>query len=116
MLMLILVSAIDKDQLYTGDWSILIISNNGNSTPIAYERDFFLSVGPQITVTYTPTVTVPVTTTSVVNSTTVVTDTSTTTLPVSTVTKPSITISHTRTLTPHRVTTTTTDTLLVTKV
>lgn len=40
-----------KDQLYTGDWSVLIISNNGDADPIAYERDFYLSVGIPATVT-----------------------------------------------------------------
>lgn len=46
---------LDKDQLTSGDWSLLIISNNGDGTPIAYERDFSLTVGPQQTTTYTPT-------------------------------------------------------------
>jgi hypothetical protein len=64
-----------KSQLYSGDWSVVIITNNGDGTQAAYERDFVLSVGPQSTVTvrlralmtrsntdlfeqYTPTVTV----------------------------------------------------------
>ncbi|KAF2812432.1 uncharacterized protein BDZ99DRAFT_383484 [Mytilinidion resinicola] len=42
---------LDKDQLWSGPWSILILSNNGNDAPIAYERDFELSVGPQNTST-----------------------------------------------------------------
>lgn len=109
---LIISSPIDKDQLWSGDWSILIISNNGDGDPIAYERDFTLSVGPQQTATYTPTVTVPFTTTPVVNSTSVETDTSTTTLPKSTITEPSTTLSPTKTITPRRVTVTTTNTLL----
>ncbi|KAF2103703.1 hypothetical protein NA57DRAFT_18329, partial [Rhizodiscina lignyota] len=46
----------DKDQLFDGYWSVIIISNNGNGDPIGYERDFSLSVGPQVTTTYTPTV------------------------------------------------------------
>ena len=37
--------SIDKDQMWSGDWSIVIISNNGDAAPIAYERDFYLSVG-----------------------------------------------------------------------
>jgi len=81
-------SPIDKDQLFSGGWSIIIISNNGNAPPIAYQRDFHLTVGPQNTTTYTPTVTATVTTTPIVNSTVVVTDTDSVTLPQSTVTEP----------------------------
>lgn len=44
-------SPLMKDQLYTGDWSVLILSNNGDADPIAYERDFYLSVGIPATVT-----------------------------------------------------------------
>ncbi|KAF2842067.1 hypothetical protein M501DRAFT_377879 [Patellaria atrata CBS 101060] len=44
-----------KNQLISGDWSILIISNNGDADPIAYERDFVLTVGPQSTPTITKT-------------------------------------------------------------
>ncbi|KAF2089560.1 hypothetical protein K490DRAFT_55153 [Saccharata proteae CBS 121410] len=41
-----------KDQLSGGAWSILVLSNNGdNGAPVAYERDFSLSVGPQSTST-----------------------------------------------------------------
>lgn len=63
----------DKDQLWTGDWSVLVISNNGDADPIAYERDFYLSVGIPVTTTYTPTMTITSTTTPVV----IVTETST---------------------------------------
>jgi hypothetical protein len=59
----------NKTQLSSGAWSIIIISNNGNAAPIAYQRDFSLSVGPQVTTTYTPSVTIPVTYTPVVNET-----------------------------------------------
>jgi hypothetical protein len=55
--------------MLSGDWSILILSNNGNGTPIAYQRDFLLSVGPQITATFTPTVIANATVTPVVNVT-----------------------------------------------
>lgn len=44
-------SPLDKDQLFSGDWSVLIISNNGDADPIAYERDFYLSVGVPATAT-----------------------------------------------------------------
>ncbi|KAF1952505.1 hypothetical protein CC80DRAFT_381895, partial [Byssothecium circinans] len=47
-----------KSSLTSGDYSIVIFSNNGNSDPIAFQRDFALSVGPQSTSTHTPTVTV----------------------------------------------------------
>ena len=48
---------LDKDQLYSGAWSVILISNNGNGDPIAYERDFSLTVGEPVTSTFTPTVT-----------------------------------------------------------
>ncbi|KAF2655214.1 hypothetical protein K491DRAFT_434841 [Lophiostoma macrostomum CBS 122681] len=48
---------IEKSQLFSGPWSIVILSDNGDDPSIAYERDFSLSVGPQLTSTYTPTVT-----------------------------------------------------------
>nr|OQO30582.1 hypothetical protein B0A51_01208 [Rachicladosporium sp. CCFEE 5018] len=70
-----------KNKLYNGDWSLLIISNNGNAEPIAFQRDFSLTVGPQITSTVTPTLTVSVIQTPVVNitSTTVTLKTTTST-------------------------------------
>lgn len=58
-------SPIEKDQLFDGEWSILILSNNGNCAPIGYQRDFILTVGDQTTLTYTPTVTFVDTTTPV---------------------------------------------------
>ncbi|KAF2001989.1 hypothetical protein P154DRAFT_463582, partial [Amniculicola lignicola CBS 123094] len=107
---------IQKSQLYSGLWSILILSNNGDGgDPIGYERDFSLSVGPQSTSTYTPTVVITVLTTPVVTTTTTTTDTSTTEVKASTVTTPSITITPTTTVTPARVTTTTTKALLTLK-
>ncbi|TKA37616.1 hypothetical protein B0A54_11700 [Friedmanniomyces endolithicus] len=60
---------LDKDQLYSGDWSLLILSNNGNCDPIDFERDFSLSVGPQQTVTVGPTLTVSTITTPVQSDT-----------------------------------------------
>lgn len=55
---LITCSQWPKDKLYNGEWSLLIVSNNGNGDPIAYQRDFSLTVGPQQTVTApTPTIT-----------------------------------------------------------
>lgn len=41
-----------KNELWTGDWSVIIISNNGeNGDPIAYMRDFALKVADPTTVT-----------------------------------------------------------------
>ncbi|OCL00380.1 uncharacterized protein K441DRAFT_533440 [Cenococcum geophilum 1.58] len=42
---------LNKNQLSSGAWSVLILSNNGDGDPIAYERDFSLDVGPQSTST-----------------------------------------------------------------
>lgn len=74
-----------KNTLTTGDWSLLIISNNGDGNPIAYERDFSLTVGPQQTLTVTPTVTVTSISIPAVSTTTLSTSTVTTTIPASTV-------------------------------
>jgi hypothetical protein len=46
-----------QDKLYSGDWSLVVISNNGDADPIAFQRDFALSVGTPTTITVTPTVT-----------------------------------------------------------
>ncbi|QIW96493.1 hypothetical protein AMS68_002011 [Peltaster fructicola] len=55
---LITCSQWPKNQLYTGEWSLIVVSNNGNGDPIAYQRDFSLIVGPQQTLTAaTPTIT-----------------------------------------------------------
>ncbi|KAK0938864.1 hypothetical protein LTR29_009598 [Friedmanniomyces endolithicus] len=75
-----------KDKLYNGSWSLLIISNNGNGSPIAYQRDFSLSVGPQHTLTVTATATITNQNTPVVNVTQTSTSTYTTTVPSSTTT------------------------------
>lgn len=42
---------IEKDQMTSGEWGLIVISNNGNGDPIAYERDFYITAGPQATVT-----------------------------------------------------------------
>jgi hypothetical protein len=82
---------LDKDQLWTGDWSVLIISNNGDADPIAYERDFYLNVGIPSTTTVTPTITLFVTTTPVVVLTQTSTIVSTSVLPAVTTTVASVT-------------------------
>lgn len=75
-----------KERLYDGDWSILIISNNGDADPIAYQRDFSLTVGTQQTTTVTPTLTVSNVETPVVNVTRTAVETVTTTAAASTIT------------------------------
>ncbi|KAL1585916.1 hypothetical protein WHR41_04974 [Cladosporium halotolerans] len=76
-----------KDRLYDGDWSLLIISNNGeDGEPIAYQRDFSLTVGTQQTTTVTPTVTVSNVETPVQNVTSTVTSLATETADASTIT------------------------------
>jgi hypothetical protein len=85
----------DKNQLWSGDWSVLIISNNGDADPIAYERDFYLTVGVPATAVYTPTVLVTSTTTPLVLVTEMSTIVSTTTLDAKTTTVASVTkVSH----------------------
>jgi hypothetical protein len=76
-----------KSSLYDGDWSLLIISNNGeDGDPIAYQRDFSLTVGEQQTFTVTPTVTVRNVETPVVNITSTVYETTTQTAQAATIT------------------------------
>jgi hypothetical protein len=78
--------------------------------------DLYLTVGQQITSTYTPTVTYDVVETPIVTQTTTTTATDVlTTGPFSTVTVPSGTAKKIKTVTPHRVTTTTTSTRTKTK-
>lgn len=47
----VISSGIEKEDLVSGEYSILVLSNNGNADPIAYQRDFSLIVGPQQTTT-----------------------------------------------------------------
>ncbi|KJX92684.1 hypothetical protein TI39_contig5832g00023 [Zymoseptoria brevis] len=78
---------VNKNDLHTGSWGVVIISNNGDAEPIAFDRRFSLVVGEPATTTFTPTVTATVVSTPIVNSTStsVMTTTSTaietTTLP-----------------------------------
>ena len=75
-----------KDRLYNGAWSLLIIANNGDAEPIAYQRDFSLEVGAQQTSTIKPTVTVTDKQTPVVNITSTAFETITQTAAASTIT------------------------------
>ncbi|KAF2166072.1 hypothetical protein M409DRAFT_66957 [Zasmidium cellare ATCC 36951] len=97
---------IEKNQMATGNWSILAIGNNGaEGDPFAWQRNFFISVGIPETTTYTPTVTytqtsTPITTTtstSVIQTTSTVPNTQTITVPG---------VVKTKTITPKPVTTT----------
>lgn len=83
---IITCDAWEKDRLYDGEWSILIISNNGDAEPIAYQRDFSLEVGEQQTSTIQPTVTVHDNRTPVVNITSTVFETVNQTAAASTIT------------------------------
>ncbi|KAF2706646.1 hypothetical protein K504DRAFT_385084 [Pleomassaria siparia CBS 279.74] len=94
-----------KSQMTSGDWIILVLGNNGDGNPFAWERDLYLDCGPQATVTVIPTVTYSITKTPTITST--ITVTNTTTLgPTATVTLPSAT--KIQTITPKPVKTTTT--------
>ncbi|KAL1591750.1 hypothetical protein SLS60_011749 [Paraconiothyrium brasiliense] len=93
-----------KSQLVSGSWSLIVISNNGDGSPLAAQRDFILSVGPQSTSTVTPTITATHATNPIVNQTITTTTTGTTFLNPSTITIPSATITPTITSTPSRVT------------
>ncbi|KAH7397112.1 hypothetical protein BKA66DRAFT_234856 [Pyrenochaeta sp. MPI-SDFR-AT-0127] len=103
---------IRKDQMASGHWLLLILGNNGDGQPFAWQRDLYLTVGPQVTSTYTPTVTFSITTTPTVTQTTTTTSTDIiTTGPLSTVTLPSGTAKRTKTITPPATTTTSTKTM-----
>jgi len=94
---------LDKDQMSSGAWSVLIISNNGDADPIAYERDFDLTVGLPVTTTYTPTVTVYATVFPVSTSTVTTSEYFTNTVN-TTQTLPSTTFAPTKTIVPPKVT------------
>ncbi|KAJ4359607.1 uncharacterized protein N0V89_000162 [Didymosphaeria variabile] len=105
-----------KNQLVSGDWSIIVISNNGDGVPLAAQRDFLLSVGPQSTSTVTPTITATRVINPIVNQTITTTTTGTTFLNPSTLTVPSATITPTTTVIPSRVTSSSTKAFLTIKV
>ncbi|CAD0019579.1 unnamed protein product [Aureobasidium pullulans] len=92
---------IEKDQMKSGTWGLILISNNGvdpDSPPFANQRTFYLTVGAQATSTVTPTLTFNLTTTPTITSQTTSFIVNTTTVNNSmTVTVPA-TISLTRTL------------------
>lgn len=91
---------VNKNELIDGEYSLLIISNNGDCDPIAYQRDFLLSVGPQQTTTVSPTITVSTTTTPIVTVIQTQTQTITQTAKPLTTTVPRATLSPTITKYP----------------
>ncbi|XP_014555336.1 hypothetical protein COCVIDRAFT_17081 [Bipolaris victoriae FI3] len=109
---------IKKNQMTSGHWLLLVLGNNGKGgQPFAWQRDLYLTVGPQVTTTYTPTVTMSVITTPTITQTDITTSTDTITVgPFSTVTMPSGTAKKIKTITPKAVTTTSTKTMTRTKV
>ncbi|KAH8727669.1 hypothetical protein GQ44DRAFT_703607 [Phaeosphaeriaceae sp. PMI808] len=106
---------IQKNQMKSGHWLLLVIGNNGDGgQPFAWQRDLYLTVGTQVTSTVTPTVTFSITSTPIQTQTTTTTFTNViTTGPLSTVTLPSGTAKETKTVTPPA--TTTTSTKIMTK-
>ncbi|OMP88168.1 hypothetical protein BK809_0002925 [Diplodia seriata] len=95
-----------KSQMFSGDWLVVVFGNNGPNTddsPYAYQRELFLTVGTQVTSTYTSTVTWDITSTPILTtnltSTLLVTDTVPNT---QTITSPSATAK--KTVTPKAVT------------
>ncbi|KAF2264477.1 hypothetical protein CC78DRAFT_533076 [Lojkania enalia] len=100
-----------KSQMVSGDWMVLVLGNNDDGFPFAWQRDISLDVGPQVTTTYTPTVTYDVTTTPTITSVTTSTETISSTVgPFTTITVPSKTAKFTVTVTPKPVTTSVTKT------
>ncbi|KAK8219388.1 hypothetical protein M8818_001123 [Zalaria obscura] len=117
---------IEKDQMYSGWWLILILGNNLNGNPFAYQRNVSLDVGIQQTTTVrtvstffaicidhrqsTPTITYTQSVTPTVNITSTSTVLTTTTVPAkTTIVEPSKTAY--RTVTPKPRTTTSVKTI-----
>ncbi|CAD0109863.1 unnamed protein product [Aureobasidium uvarum] len=69
-----------KNQMYSGDWTLVLLDNNGNGSSFNAQRKLHLSVGEQSTSVVIPTITLIVTQTptSIVNAT--ITDVDSTTL------------------------------------
>ncbi|EME78399.1 uncharacterized protein MYCFIDRAFT_205022 [Pseudocercospora fijiensis CIRAD86] len=87
---------ITKDEMTSGDWSIIVIGNNGDGSPFGWQRDFYLTVGIPQTTTITSTLTFSETTTPVATTTTTSTIQTTTNVP----NKSTVTVAaYTRTLT-----------------
>jgi hypothetical protein len=97
---------IQKDQMKSGHWILLVTGNNGDDgQPFAWQRDLYLTVGTPSTTTITPTVTFSITSTPVeTQTTTSIFSSVLTTGPLSTVTLPSGYAKTTKTITPAAVT------------
>ncbi|KAK5116864.1 hypothetical protein LTR85_009124 [Meristemomyces frigidus] len=94
------ICPLEKDELTSGEWSLIVISNNGGACPIAYERDFSLIVGEQQTSTIIPTITIDTAYTPVVSATVTVLDIITATAQTSTITVPKLNLQQTITIHP----------------
>lgn len=101
-----------KNQLVSGNYTLIVFGDNGDGNPFSYQRDFQLNVGPQATVTVTPTITFNVTqaphTTVTSTTTQVVTSTANAT---TTFSVPAATADCTKTIRPQPTTTTLTKTI-----
>ncbi|KAJ4296715.1 hypothetical protein N0V90_006763 [Kalmusia sp. IMI 367209] len=105
-----------KSEMISGHNIILVIGNNDDGEPFAWQRDIYLDVGPQATTTYTPTATFTITSTPVITSTSTSTFAITSTIKNSiTYTKPSATARNTKTVIPPPVFTTSTKTITRTR-
>ncbi|KAH0290104.1 hypothetical protein KCU84_g17979, partial [Aureobasidium melanogenum] len=105
-----------KNQMYSGDWTLLLLDNNGNASTFNAKRLLHLSVGEQVTSVVIPTITLNVTSTptSTVNAT--ITDVERTTLSPSSVTSlASNAVTQTVTSYPPRETVTASSTATVTR-
>jgi hypothetical protein len=122
-----------KNQMKSGHWMLLIIGNNDDGYPFAWQRgtycfiyreqhfilttlDLYLTVGPQATVTKTPTATFTQTTTPTETQTVVSISIFVSTVgPQYTVTIPSGTAKRTKTVIPSRITASATSTTTLTR-
>jgi hypothetical protein len=109
---------IQKSQMYSGHWLLLVLGNNGDDgQPFAWQRDLYLTIGVPVISTLTPTMTFSLTSTPIITQTTTTTFTNViTTGPLSTVTLPSGTAKDKKTITPPATTTTSTKTMTKTSI
>lgn len=110
------VCPIRKDQMTSGHWMLLIIGNNDDGYPFAWQRDLYLTVGPQATITKTPTVTLTLNNTLTQTQTVLSVSVFVSTVgPLYTVTVPTATAKRTKTVIPPRVTVSSTSTMTKTR-
>ncbi|KAF2145684.1 uncharacterized protein K452DRAFT_315875 [Aplosporella prunicola CBS 121167] len=90
-----------KSEMESGHWLLLIQGNNADSDPFDYQRDIYLTVGPQVTATITNSITWDITSTPIETITSPTTVYITETIPnTQTITSPSGTAKRTKTITP----------------